>query len=130
MADPVFLTMDEVLALHADQIARYGGISGVRDLGLLASALGMPSATYGGQFLHQTLEEMAAAYLFHIAKNQPFVDGNKRAALAAALVFLWMNDLEVQATEDELTDLVLGVADGRFGKPEVAVFLRLRALSA
>jgi death on curing protein len=108
MAVPVFLTLDEVLALHADQIDRYGGSIGIRDLGLLASAIGMPSSTFGGQFLHETLPEMAAAYLFHIAKNHPFVDGNKRTALATALGFLWMNDFEILATEDELTELVLG----------------------
>jgi death-on-curing protein len=126
MAVPVFLTLDEVLALHADQIDRYGGSIGIRDLGLLASAIGMPSSTFGGQFLHETLPEMAAAYLFHIAKNHPFVDGNKRTALATALGFLWMNDFEILATEDELTELVLGVACGQAGKPDVAIFFKLR----
>lgn len=125
--DPVFLTLDEVLSLHADQIQRYGGSAGVRDLHLLSSALGTVSATFDGRFLHETPYEMAAAYLFHIARNHPFLDGNKRTALAAALVFLWMNDLVVQAREDELTDLVLGVAEGRTSKAEAAVFLQMRA---
>lgn len=125
--DPVFLRLDEVLALHEDQIRRYGGSSGVRNLDLLSSALGTVSASFGGEFLHTSLFEMAAAYLFHIAGNHPFVDGNKRTALAAALVFLWMNDVEVEAAEDDLTDLVLGVAEGRISKAEVAVFLRTHA---
>lgn len=122
--DPTFLTLDEALALHEDQIRRYGGISGVRDLDLLSSALGAVSASFGGEFLHGSLSEMAAAYLFYIAGNHPFLDGNKRTALAAALVFLELNDIEIRASEDELTDLVLGVAAGRVSKAEVAVFLQ------
>jgi death-on-curing protein len=85
---PVFLTLDEVLALHEDQIRRYGGSPGLRDPGLLSSALGAVSATFGGRFLHLSLFEMAAAYLFYLAQNRPFVDGNKRTALASALTFL------------------------------------------
>jgi death-on-curing protein len=125
--DPVFLTLDEVLALHSDQIRRYGGIGGIRDRGLLSSALGTPSATFAGAFLHQSVFEMAAAYLFHIARNHPFVDGNKRTALAASLVFLLMNEVPIQSSEDDLTDLVLGVAEGRITKSEVAVFLQQHA---
>jgi death-on-curing protein len=122
--DPTFLTLDEVLALHEDQVRRYGGLGGLRDSGLLSSALGSVSATFGGQFLHESLFEMAGAYLFHLARNHPFIDGNKRVALASALIFLWMNDVEVEASEDELTDLVFGVAEGRISKAEVAVFLQ------
>lgn len=123
MKDPSFLTLDEVLALHADQIERYGGATGVRDLGLLESALAAPRATFGGGLLHATLPEMAAAYLFHAVRNHPFVDGNKRAGLAAAVAFLGLNDLWLEAGEDELVALVVGVAEGRVGKAEVAVFI-------
>lgn len=84
---PVFLTLDEALDIHRDQIQRYGGSSGIRDLGLLQSALAQPQAAFAGQFLHADLIEMAAAYLFHITQNHPFVDGNKRTGTAAALVF-------------------------------------------
>ena len=91
MTDPLFLTLDEVLGIHADQIRRYGGSSGLRDLGLLQSALAMPETTFEGEFLHGTVFEMAAAYLFHVARNHPFVDGNKRTALMCALVFLGLN---------------------------------------
>lgn len=125
--DPVFLTLDEILALHEDQIRRYGGSAGLRDSGLLSSALGAVSATFGGEFLHQGLYEMAAAYLYYLANNHPFVDGNKRIALVSALAFLWMNDVEVEADDDELTDLVMGVAEGRVTKAEVAVFLKAHA---
>jgi death-on-curing protein len=95
----------------------------VRDLGLLSSALAMPEAAFGGVLVHTSLAEMAAAYLFHIAKNHPFLDGNKRAALATALAFIWLNNKRLEATEDELTELVLGVVAGRVGKAEAAVFI-------
>jgi death-on-curing protein len=126
LGGPLFLTLDEVLAVHADQIRRYGGRKGVLDLGLLGSALAMPQASFDGVRLHASLAEMAAAYLFHISQNHPFVDGNKRTALAAALLFLWLNDLRLEAEEDELTDLVMGVAAGRHGKADVAVFIAAR----
>ena len=127
-ADPQFLTLDEVLALHSDQIQRYGGLQGLRDVALLSSALGTPRATFGGEFLHPTLFEMAAAYLFHLVKNHPFLDGNKRVGLAAALVFLWLNDQEIDAEETELYELVLGVVEGGVTKEEVAAFLRQHAV--
>jgi death-on-curing protein len=123
MRDPAFLTLDEVLALHADQIERYGGDPGVRDLGLLESALAAPRATFAGGLLHPTVPEMAAAYLFHLVRNHPFLDGNERAGLAAAIAFLGLNDLWLEADEDELVALVVGVAEGSVGKAEVAVFV-------
>ncbi len=127
MRDPAFLTLDEVLALHADQIERYGGSPGVRDVELLESALAAPRATFGGGFLHTTLPEMAAAYLFHVVRNHPFVDGNKRAGLAATIAFLGLNDLWLEADEGDVAELVIAVADGRIGKPEVAVFVKEHA---
>jgi len=121
---PIFLTLDEVLALHADQVERYGGALGIRDLALLESAIAAPTASYQGEFLHGSLYEIAAAYLFHLVKNHPFVDGNKRVALISTIVFLGFNDLALTAEPDELTSLVLGVADGSVSKAEVAVFLK------
>ena len=76
--DPVFLTRTEILAIHADQLRRYGGAGGIRDEGLLDSALAAPQSAFGGEFLHAGLHEMAAAYLFHLVSNHPFLDGNKR----------------------------------------------------
>lgn len=122
--DPQFLALDEVLAIHEDRIRKYGGGSGIRDLGLLESAMGTVMATFAGEFLHQTLFEMAAAYLFHICKNHPFIDGNKRTALACALTFLRMNGVRFAFEENALYDLVLGVAEGRVTKAEVAVFFQ------
>jgi death-on-curing protein len=127
VSQPVFLTLDELLALHADQIARYGGRPGIRDRGLLESALAMPRATFGGVYLHGTLHEIAGAHLFHLVRQHPFGDGNERAGLAAALAFLGLNDLELAAGEDEVVELVLGVASGRVSKAEVAVFLMRHA---
>jgi len=122
--DPVFLSVEDVLELHEDQIARYGGSQGVRDLGLLLSAIEMPKATFGGAFLHEDLHAMAAAYLFHIVQNHPFVDGNKRAGLAAAIAFLGLNGMRLVADEDALTDMVLSVAQGKTDKATITEFLR------
>jgi len=120
---PVFLTVEEALEIHADQLERYGGSPGLRDLGLLESALAMPTATFGGVLLHPTLAEMAAAYLFHITANHPFVDGNKRVGLMAALVFLGLNGLRLGAGSTALVELCLGVAEGKLSKAVVAVFI-------
>jgi death-on-curing protein len=122
-----FLELDDVAALHAESIRRFGGATGVRDTGLLESALAMPKATMFGELLHPSLEEQAAAYLFHLVKNHPFLDGNKRTGLAAALTFLGMNGTWVEATNDELIDLTLGGAEGRTSKAQVAVFFREHA---
>jgi death-on-curing protein len=121
---PTFLTLDEVLALHADQIERYGGAAGVRDLGLLQSALAAPRATFGKEFLHGTLPEMAAAYLFHVARNHPFLDGNKRTGLAAAIAFLGLNGLWLEINPDMLSEVVVRVAEGAMTKAELAEAIR------
>lgn len=126
----VFLSQDEVLALHADQIARYGGSPGIRDPALLDSALSMPRATFGGQWLHDSLHEMAAAYLYHLVRGHAFIDGNKRVGLMVMLVFLGLNSLRLDATEDELVELVVDVAAGRVSKAEVAVFVKRHARRA
>ncbi len=125
--DPVFLTLDEVFAIHEDQIQRYGGSRGLRQLGVLSWALRAVSATLDGRLLHESLSELAAAYLFYLAQNHAFVDGNNGTAVATALAFLWMNDVEINAGEDVLADLVLSVARGRTTKAEIAVFLQSRA---
>ena len=125
--DPLFLTLDEVLSVHDDQIRRYGGSGGVRDLGLLQSAMGSVSATFAGAFLHETKFEMAAAYLYGICRNHPFLDGNKRTAVASALTFLEMNGAEIDADEDDFYDLVIGVAEGSVTKAAVAVFFEEHA---
>jgi death-on-curing protein len=122
--DVAFLTLDEVVAIHRDQIERYGGSMGVRDWGLLRSAVAMPAATFGGQFLHSNVCEMAAAYLFHIVQNHPFIDDNKRVGAVAADVFLALNGVKIAASEDDYAELVLSTARGETSKSAIAEFLR------
>lgn len=122
--EPHFLTLAEILEIHQDQIVRYGGDPGLRDMSLLKSALGMPAATYGGAFLHTTMFEMAAAYLYHLVKNHPFIDGNKRVGAVAALIFLMFNGYEFDAPEEDFADMVLAVARGEMDKAEVTVAIR------
>lgn len=121
---PEFLGIDEVVEIHKDQIARYGGEPGIRDVGLLQSAVAMPQAAYGGEFLHADVFAMAAAYLFHIVKNHPFIDGNKRVGTVAAIVFLALNGFELDADEDELEQTVLAAACGKNDKESIGGFLR------
>ncbi len=119
-----FLTVEEVRRIHQDQISRYGGSPGVRDEGLLLSALAQPGTRFGGEFLHPDLFLMAAAYLFHLARNHAFIDGNKRVAAVSCIVFLGLNGQRLRCTEDELVDLVLRTARGELEKSSVAGFLR------
>jgi death-on-curing protein len=126
---PAFLTLDEVLALHAEQVGRYGGSDGLRDLGLLESALATPRATFEREYLHGSLPEMAAAYLFHLVRNHPFVDGNKRTGLAAAIAFLGLNGLWLDADPGGLAEQVLGVARGTSTKSGLAEFIRENVVS-
>lgn len=119
-----FLDVPDLLRIHADQVELYGGEHGVRDLGLLESAAAQARATFGGEFLHGDVFDMAAAYLFHIVQNHPFIDGNKRTGLMAALVFLDLNGVEIDAPKGSLYDLTMSVATGQAGKQEIAEFLR------
>jgi len=111
-----YLTLSEVLMVHQDQLVRYGGDPGLRDATLLNSALGMPSGAFGGQEFHPSLFDKAAAYLFHLCQNHPFIDGNKRVGLAAALVFLDLNGVTVDDPLGELYELVIGVTAHRVDK--------------
>lgn len=119
-----FLSLAEVLEIHQDQIVRYGGETGTRDLGLLQSALATPAATFGDNFLHTDMFEMAAAYLFHIVQNHPFVDGNKRVGAVAAIVFLALNGQHLRAPKGALYEFVMAVARGERTKSETAIFIR------
>ncbi len=117
-----FLTLDDMLKIHIDQIRRYGGRGGIRDQGLLLSAIAQPSSTFDGQYLHKTISDKAGAYLFHICQNHPFIDGNKRVALVSALLFLAMNDHSIDYQEIVLENLVRGVAEGTLQKGAVLEF--------
>ena len=122
--EPRFLQLADVIEIHRDQIERYGGSLGIRDAGLLESALAMPAASFGGQYLHHDIHEMAAAYLFHLVKNHPFIDGNKRVGAMAAYAFLDINGIELVTDPDQFADLVLKVATGEVDKTAAAGFLR------
>jgi death-on-curing protein len=122
--DILFLTLAEVIEIHGDQIERYGGSSGIRDINLLSSAVAMPYVSFQDQFLHSDIFEMAAAYAFHISRNHPFVDGNKRTALAAALVFLELNGISLSDPEEKLYDVMISLASGNIAKAGLAAVLR------
>ena len=119
-----FLSVANALELHAETIGIEGGLSGVRDLALLESAIAMPMQQFGDQYLHRDLAAMAAAYLFHICCNHPFLDGNKRAATVVALVFLRENGHELAVAEQELEDTVRAVASGQMSKAALTEWLR------
>jgi len=124
MTEPEFLTLDDVLLIHDEQLEAYGGIQGIRDKGLLESAVMMPQASFGGEYLHQNLFEMAAAYAFHIAENQPFLDGNKRTALVSALVFLDINGFVILDEGMKLYDAMIAIANNKMDKYDLAKLLK------
>jgi len=120
---PEFLTVEDVLGIHAQVIAEFGGEGALRDLALLESAVAMPQQTFGGEFLHDSLFAMAAAYLFHITQNHAFVDGNKRTAHTATLVFLRLNLIVIDRDVEQLEELTMGVAEGHLDKAAIAAEL-------
>jgi death on curing protein len=114
--EPRFLSIEEILALHAIAIEDQGGDPAIRDRGLLESAVAMPAQQLSGQFFHEGIPAMAAAYAFHISGNHPFVDGNKRAATAAMIAFLSDNGWRFDATADEAEPIILQLAAGVLNK--------------
>ena len=129
MADALFLTLAEVVEIHTDQLHRYGGQAGVRDFGLLESALAQPEASFGGEWLHGDHYEMAAAYCYHLCQNHPSIDGNKRTALAAALVFLELNGVSILDPRGRLKTAMFRIASGKMSKVDVAKLLKKLPLS-
>ena len=122
--EPEFLTVEDVLQIHDEQLTAYGGATGIRDQGLLESAVMMPQASFSEAYLHEDLAHMAAAYAFHIAQNQPFMDGNKRTGLVAALVFLDFNGVTILDPEEKLYDAMIAIAERRMDKDGLAELLR------
>jgi death-on-curing protein len=122
--DPEFLDLDDVLELHAGALARWGGSAGIRDRGALEAAIAQPQATFDGEFLHGDVFAMAAAYAFHIAEAQAFLDGNKRAGLMAAVVFLDLNGFRLPEPEDVLYLAMLEIAERKMTKAQLANLLR------
>ena len=122
MQPVAFLSVDDVLAIHGRIIEEFGGDPGLRDRGLLESAVAMPQSTFGGADLHAGLAGKAAAYHFHLCANHAFVDGDKRVAVVAAEVFLLTNGHELSVSDDEIEELTLGVAGGQLSKDQVIEF--------
>ena len=119
-----FVPVETTIQIHDDLIDSYGGLKGIRDYGLLLSALEMPKASFGDQDLHPTLYDKAAAYLYHVAKNHPFIDGNKRTAAALALTFLEMNKTKYKINMQAYEELVVGTAEGHVLKQQISDFLK------
>jgi len=124
VTEPFFLTLAEVIEIHTDQIQRYGGQAGLRDLALLESAIGQPEASFAGEWLHADRYEMAAAYAYHLCQNHPFIDGNKRTALATALVFLELNNITILDPRHRLKNAMIRIASGKMRKEDFAKLLR------
>ena len=118
-----YLSLGEVVDLHQTLLAQTGGATGIRDLGMLESALAQPRATFGGTDLHPTLGAKAAALGFSLVLNHPFIDGSKRVAHAAMEVFLLLNGLELIAATDEQERLMLTLADGQVTRQQLTIWL-------
>src|SRR6266568_6860567 len=119
-----FIPESVIIAIHDDQIRLYGGAYGVRDIAALDASLHMPQAGFGGEFLHTTILEMAAAYGFHLCQNQPFLDGNKRTTGMVMFTFLQLNGLEPTVAESDYYDTMMAVATGQMSKEQLAVWLQ------
>ncbi len=122
----VYLAVEQVLKLHRDQLAAYGGRAGLRDRGLLESAVARPAMTFGGDDLYLDLASKTAALMHSLVLNHPFVDGNKRVGAHAALVFVRANGADCLTTADELVDITLAVAAGTLEVEALAIWFRQR----
>lgn len=122
-----FLSKRFVVAYHKRLIDLFGGLHGVRDVGLLESALAQPEASFDGVWLHRDVWEMGAAYAFHLCLDHPFLDGNKRIAAVAMGTFLDLNGCPLRVDEVDLYATMLALAEGRLGKSELAAWLREKA---
>lgn len=124
-AEPVWLTWSIVQAIHFDQVLQHGGVHGVRDVGLIESALARPVNKW--RFEEADLFALAAAYGFGLAKNHGFEDGNKRVAFLAMYTFLGLNGFDLDAPEVEAVQMMVGVADGSIGEMKLSAWLRSHA---
>ena len=123
-----FVKLDEVLKIQQHQINMYGGEHGVRDLALLESAVSQPKAMYSGDYLHISIFDKAAAYLFHLSQNHPFVDDNKRVGIVTAQYFLLLNGYELIVDIADYIKMVLGVAQGDTTKEQISTFLEKNSI--
>jgi death on curing protein len=129
MSEFYFFERTEVILIHQMLIDAFGGMHGIRDFGLLDSALAQPRITFEGAFLHSNVPEMASAYFFHIIKNHPFIDGNKRTGSVVAIAFAHLNGFESMVSNADLYDLAVDVAKSTRSKQSViAIFAQTLAL--
>lgn len=124
-----FVNTQQAVAIHDFLIEKYGGSLGLRDEGLLESALAQPQASFFGELLHPTIAEQAGAYLYHLCKNHPFIDGNKRAAFGVMVAFLGVNDYRLNLSNNQLYSLVLDVAESKIDKPQLIEVIRQNLIS-
>jgi death-on-curing protein len=121
-----FLGFDEVLAIHDEQLALYGGAAGILDEGVVRSAMAAASASFGGQYFHEDVAAMAAAYLYSFSASQGFADGNKRTAANCATAFLVINGYDLNCSSEELYDVTMRVANHLMDRDGAAAWLRER----
>jgi death-on-curing protein len=120
----IFLSVEEVIQIHDNLVSEYGGLHGIRDMGLLVSATEMPKAIMFGEYLHESIFDKASAYLFHIVCNHAFVEGNKRTGAAATLIFLRQNAYEMKFDMREFEEMVCKIDEGKLSKEEISKFLK------
>ena len=119
-----FLPEELVLIIHSDLLQRYGGKAGLRDIALLQSALAQPKATFGRKFVHKSVFDKAAAYGFHLCRNHPFIDGNKRVAFVLMDLFLQRNGWEIVASEEDAYLLMIDLSSGNVSRTELSSWLK------
>ena len=119
-----FFTVEQVIEIHDAFLEDHGGLPGIRDKGLLISAVEMPRASMFGEYLHKTIYDKAAAYLFHIVQNHPFNDGNKRTGALTTILFLEENEIKIAFSDKNYEEFVVNVAQGQKNKEEIAYFLK------
>lgn len=124
-----FLQLNEVIEFHRELVVRYGGLLGIRDLGLLESAVLQPQISFDGKYLYSTVHEMAAVYMVHVIKNHAFIDGNKRTGVMCAIIFLEINGFEFKkpsqkSNKDILYELAIKIAAEKMAIKKVTIFLR------
>lgn len=124
-----FLSLQDVKLIQINQINRYGGLHGLRDENLLDSAINYPRATFDQKYLHTDIYHMASSYMYAIIKNHPFLDGNKRTGLIVAILFLAYNDIFINASDEELFDLTVAMAQSKITETDAAIFFKKKSVS-
>ena len=122
--DTSYLTLEQILVIHEDQIDRYGGSHGLRDLALLESAIFRPQSTFSGEDLYPTVFDKAAALLHSLIQNHPFIDGNKRTATVSLIVFLIKNGYELRVSNDTLVEIVLKISKKKITLENLSIWLK------